>query len=1202
MGGKTATTTQQVQIPPEVLARYNAVNARAEETARQPFQQYGGQFVAPLTPVQQQGVQQASQAATLAQPFYGAATGLTMSGAQDVGPLTQGQIGYYENPYTAAVAAPTYQALRQQQGQELAQQQANAIRSGAGFGERSGLERANLMRQQTLGTAQALAPIFQQGYGQAVQTAAGQQGVVAADLARRMQAGQAIAGLGTGAQQAALQGAQGALQAGTAQQQTQQADLTARYQQFLQERGYDFQVAQFLANIAMGTGALSGSTTTTTQPQSFFSDRRLKHDVKEIGKTNDGLPIYSFKYNGNDQTQIGLMAQDVEKKKPEAVGVAAGFKTVDYEKATEGSDRKKRDLGGATMGDLEANSMGGAVNLGDAGEGFSRGGYAIGGGLLPASTDFDAILARIGQPIGMYGQEQGLAKGSPYGGKAAALFDPSKVSPISRGLVTAGSAPRLPSSGFQQALSGAAEVGKAGEALEKAYDVGRRGLVGAPAVMKDGKVVKEASRGLFGSGDEYDPSKGLLKSVFGGQGAYRGGVIRHPYADGGAEDSDPTTGSNVVNPGGILGDVLESQEKQKGGQPKLQTPGAPGAPPPGAGGQALSALGSIGSAATGVSAIMKFLPMLFAGSDARLKQNIRPVGQTFDGQNIYAFNMGNGPTGLGLIAQEVMQHKPEAVGREGKYLTVNYDVAVEDAVPKESTGLVPRDGFADGGPPGESADRPIRAEGLTGSLSRFLPSQVEKRDGKYVEDLDVKKTLVPLLTGLAGMAASPSRYLGSAVLQGLGAGAQSYANLEKQQQEIEESKAREQQGLAAAAKTVGETKIETPVGYIIVGFDPRTRQPIYRRISDLVSREDAPPDFVTRRPSDVAVGRVPRDEKIVGTPLAPPTPQAPVAPGTVTEETTTERRTEPAQTTPPVTAATTTPEAVTTPAATGTTPAAARPTGPIVPNYGDERTPFQWDIVLPKQLEDSLTGASDPKRMSLYERVAQTPAMSDRLKEETKKVFDETSAAARDSLNRQTTLNQTAIQLGRIPGEGALTAGAGFGFRQELANIYNTIQRGRGKPDEVIDPAVTDAAQIIKKINTLGSVNAEAQAGLRAASIAQAINAASPSGEMSRDASAQIMAVMYVESQKERDFARFLDKYARIAGTGYGAREEFSRIMGAQYEQGKKALSRMIREEFNPTGNRRFNMIEVLTTSPQKAREIEKKYNAPGISRYFIGG
>ena len=51
MGGKTTTSTSQVQIPPEVLARYNAVNARAEDVAQKPFQIYStdpAAFVAQL--------------------------------------------------------------------------------------------------------------------------------------------------------------------------------------------------------------------------------------------------------------------------------------------------------------------------------------------------------------------------------------------------------------------------------------------------------------------------------------------------------------------------------------------------------------------------------------------------------------------------------------------------------------------------------------------------------------------------------------------------------------------------------------------------------------------------------------------------------------------------------------------------------------------------------------------------------------------------------------------------------------------------------------------------------------------------------------------------------------------------------------------------------------------------------------------------
>jgi hypothetical protein len=65
-----------------------------------------------------------------------------------------------------------------------------------------------------------------------------------------------------------------------------------------------------------------------------FSDRRLKKDIKKIGKTNDGQNLYSYKYKGSDEPQIGLMAQEVEKKRPDAVVTTpSGFKAVDYDKA-----------------------------------------------------------------------------------------------------------------------------------------------------------------------------------------------------------------------------------------------------------------------------------------------------------------------------------------------------------------------------------------------------------------------------------------------------------------------------------------------------------------------------------------------------------------------------------------------------------------------------------------------------------------------------------------------------------------------------------------------------------------------------------------------------------------------------------------------------------------------------------------------------
>ena len=62
----------------------------------------------------------------------------------------------------------------------------------------------------------------------------------------------------------------------------------------------------------------------------IFSDRRLKTDIEKVGKTNAGLPIYTYKYKGDNKTQMGVMAQDVEKKIPKAVKEIGGFKAVNY--------------------------------------------------------------------------------------------------------------------------------------------------------------------------------------------------------------------------------------------------------------------------------------------------------------------------------------------------------------------------------------------------------------------------------------------------------------------------------------------------------------------------------------------------------------------------------------------------------------------------------------------------------------------------------------------------------------------------------------------------------------------------------------------------------------------------------------------------------------------------------------------------------
>ena len=63
------------------------------------------------------------------------------------------------------------------------------------------------------------------------------------------------------------------------------------------------------------------------------SDRRIKTDIVRVGTLDNGLPVYRFRYKAGGPVQIGLMAQDVERVKPHAVGEISGVKHVNYGEA-----------------------------------------------------------------------------------------------------------------------------------------------------------------------------------------------------------------------------------------------------------------------------------------------------------------------------------------------------------------------------------------------------------------------------------------------------------------------------------------------------------------------------------------------------------------------------------------------------------------------------------------------------------------------------------------------------------------------------------------------------------------------------------------------------------------------------------------------------------------------------------------------------
>lgn len=89
-------------------------------------------------------------------------------------------------------------------------------------------------------------------------------------------------------------------------------------------------------------GALASAGTLATLAKSLpavislFSDKDAKEDIRPVGKLDDGQKVYSYRYKGEPQTHIGLLAQEVAEHEPDAVmrDGGTGLLMVDYAKAT----------------------------------------------------------------------------------------------------------------------------------------------------------------------------------------------------------------------------------------------------------------------------------------------------------------------------------------------------------------------------------------------------------------------------------------------------------------------------------------------------------------------------------------------------------------------------------------------------------------------------------------------------------------------------------------------------------------------------------------------------------------------------------------------------------------------------------------------------------------------------------------------------
>lgn len=378
-GGGTNTVTSSAP-PEEVLANYKEVTDQAKQVAATPYTPYGGQLVAGLNPTQNSAIQGIQNSQGAYNPYAQAAQGYISQGTNQITPsqFSTSAVQQYENPFQQDVINSTMAQINQQNQMQQQQLTGNAISKGAWGGDRAAIAQSSLAGQQALASNSTLANLNSQNYSQALgEFNTQQQAGLAAqqqNASNSLQGAGLTGALGNYAYQNQMSGLGAQLNAGSLQQQTSQNDLNAQYQQFQQQQAYPFNTTQWLSGITSGLGSQMGGTTSTQSPAPnaasgmlsgalsggslgymlapalgfgaasgagvgalaglLLSDKRAKEDINKVGKLDNGLPVYTFKYKGDNTTHMGLMAQDVEKKNPDAVHDVNGLKAVDYDSAS----------------------------------------------------------------------------------------------------------------------------------------------------------------------------------------------------------------------------------------------------------------------------------------------------------------------------------------------------------------------------------------------------------------------------------------------------------------------------------------------------------------------------------------------------------------------------------------------------------------------------------------------------------------------------------------------------------------------------------------------------------------------------------------------------------------------------------------------------------------------------------------------------
>lgn len=327
---------------------YENLLTQAQGVATTPYDPATDQRVAGFSDPQTQAFGNVQNNQGIATPYVQNAQGLAALGSA---PITGATIDQYMSPYQQSVIDATQrtfdtQNARQMEGihSDIARQSGGANLGGSGRMVADALARETQMNAQN----PVIAGLYNQGFSQA-------QSAAQADAARALQGAGVTSSLGGQAQQYASNDVNSLLGVGGMQQGLTQAQYDAASANAAARAAHPYQNVSWLSGISTGLGGAAGTDSTgrsvtpgpsvgqqllgaaATGVGAYFgmSDERVKEDIVQIGQTNDGQPIYRYRFAGSPKTEIGLIAQEVEQRHPEAVAEGVGgLKMVNYDVAT----------------------------------------------------------------------------------------------------------------------------------------------------------------------------------------------------------------------------------------------------------------------------------------------------------------------------------------------------------------------------------------------------------------------------------------------------------------------------------------------------------------------------------------------------------------------------------------------------------------------------------------------------------------------------------------------------------------------------------------------------------------------------------------------------------------------------------------------------------------------------------------------------